>query len=219
MKNVKWSLMIAMGFLAGCGGAPVQKVDIEKPQFKVLDAAPGGREAWLDNPNMYAEKTGWDIQNYYYYSGEAQSADQRMACEKAQSDTIDDISRQVSVFVDSSIARASSDSVSSDSAGLSAASATSTDTSQLSSQLSKGVVGGIEKKKQYWEQRDYSEAGGARSIYYCWILSKVAKKDVESMMLRARDLKFRASPDLKAKVEGKMNSIDQDFTDFVKQKQ
>ena len=65
--------------LAACGGAPVREVEIEKPQFKVTDAAPGGREAWLDSPNFYAKKEGLDTDNYYYYVGDAQSADKRMA--------------------------------------------------------------------------------------------------------------------------------------------
>ena len=63
------------GVLAACGGAPVKEVKVEAPQFKVTDAAPGGREAWLDNPNFWAKKEGQDTEKFYYYVGESQGAD------------------------------------------------------------------------------------------------------------------------------------------------
>jgi hypothetical protein len=214
MKS-KIIISISLLALAACSGAPVQKVEIEKPQFKVTDAAPGGREAWLDNPNLYADKEGLDTKDYLYYTGDAQSADKRMACEKAQADVIDDVARQVSVFVNSSIARAASDSTSSDSTGISASSASSTETSKLSSQLSKTLVAGIEKHKQYWEQRNYSEVGGAKSIYYCWVLGKVSKKTVDQMIDRAKNIRFKEDPNLKEKVEGKLGNLQSEFKEYM----
>ena len=201
--------------LVGCGGAPVQKVDVEAPQFKVTDAAPGGREAWLENPNLYAKKEGLDLEKYTYYTGDAQSADKRMACEKAQADILDDVAKQVSVFVDSSIARASTDSTTSDSVGISASSASSTETSKLSSQLTKTLVAGVTKYKQYWEQRDYSQAGGARSIFYCWVLGKVDQKTIGQMIERAKTIRFKESPDLKEKTEGKLNNLQKEFEKYM----
>lgn len=216
LVNVKYlGILIISALFTACGGAPVQKVEIEKPQFTVTDAAPGGREAWLDNPNLYAEKEGLNTKDFYYYTGDAQSADKRMACEKAQADVIDDVSRQVSVFVDSSIARASSDSTSSDSSGISASSASSTETSKLSSQLSKTLVAGIEKHKQYWEQRNYSAVGGAKSIYYCWILGKVNQKTVDQMIDRAKSIRFKEDPKLKEKVDAKMGDLQQGFEKYM----
>jgi hypothetical protein len=217
MKTIYRSVLAGVAVaMIGCGSAPVQKVEVEAPQFKVLDAAKGGREAWLDNPNFYAEKEGLNTKDFYFYTGEAQSANKRMACEKAQADTVDDISKQVSVFVDSAISRAQSDSTSDDTAGLTSASASSSETSKISSQLSKTVVGGIQKKKQYWEQRDYSQVGGAKSIYTCWVLVQVAKRDVEQMVLRARTLRFKDEPDLKNKVETKLNTIEKDFDSYIR---
>ena len=201
--------------LSACSGAPVQKVEIEKPQFKVTDAAPGGREAWLENPNLYAKKEGLDTDQYMYYTGDAQSADKRMACENAQANLIDDVSKQVSVFVDSSIARASTDSTASDSVGVSASSASSTETSRLSSQLSKTLVAGVEKNKQYWEQRNYSEVGGAKSIYTCWVLGKVDKKTIGQMIERAKSIRFKEDPDLKGKTEGKLGNIEKEFDKYM----
>lgn len=216
-------IVVSFGFLAtslvGCSSAPVQKVEVEAPQFKVLDAAKGGREAWLDNPNFYAEKEGLNTKDYYYYTGDAQSANKRMACEKAQADTVDDISKQVSVFVDSAIARAQSDSTTDDTTGTTSASASSSETSKISSQLSKTIVGGIEKKKQYWEQRDYSQVGGAKSIYSCWVLSQVSKKDVEQMVQRARTLRLKDDPEMKSKVDAKLNSIDKEFDAYIRKQQ
>ncbi len=186
--------------LSACGGAPVQKVEIEEPKFKVLDAAPGGREAWLDNPSLYAEKEGLDIKNNFYFTGEAKSADKRMACENAYADATDDLAKQVSAFVNTSIARASSDSTAQDSSGVSSVSASQTETARLSSQLSKVLVTGLNKKKQYWEQRDYSEVQGAKSIYHCWVLTEVSQKKVEQLILKAEQIRFKNDPNLKQKV-------------------
>ena len=206
---------LALVGMIGCSGAPVQKVDIEKPQFKVIDAAPGGREAWLENPNLYAKKEGLDTDKYTYYTGDAQSADKRMACENAQANLIDDVSKQVSVFVNSSIARAGTDSTSSDSTGMVASSASSTETARLSSQLSKTLVAGVEKYKQYWEQRDYSEAGGAKSLYYCWVLGKVDQKTITQMIERAKTIRYREDPKLKAKVDAKLKDLDKEFDRYM----
>jgi hypothetical protein len=218
VKNIVLGLTSAATLaviLSGCSGAPVREVEIEKETFKVTDAAPGGREAWLDNPNFWAEKDGQDTKEFYYYTGDAQSADKRMACEKAQADAMDDISRQVSNYVDTSIARAQSDSTSSDTGGSSAISASSTETSKLSSQLTKSLVTGVEKKKQYWEQRDFSSTGGAKSIFTCWVLAKVSKKKVEDLISRAEAIRFKQDPSLKAKVETKMGELEKGFETYM----
>lgn len=208
----------AMGLisiLSACGGAPVREVKIEEQKFKVTDAAPGGREAWLDNPNFYAKKEGLDTDNFYFYTGDAQSADKRMACEKANADAVDDVAKQVSTFVDTTFARAGADSTGSDSNGTSAVSSSQTESSKLSSQLSKALVSGVEKNKQYWEQRDYSPVGGAKSIYYCWVLEKVSKKQVQDLITRAQTIRFQQDPDLKAKVDGKVTDIQKEFDKYM----
>ena len=222
MKNQSKKIALTVGFVsassalfAACGGAPVREVKVEPPTFKVLDAAPGGREAWLDNPNYYAKKEGLDTDNFYYYVGDAQSADKRMACEKANADALDDVAKQVSTFVDSTLARASADSTGNDTNGTSAISASQTETSALSSQLSKALVTGVEKNKQYWEQRDYSQVSGAKSIFYCWVLAKVSKKKVEDLVTRAETIRFSKDPDLKSKVEGKVNDIQKEFEKYM----
>ena len=201
--------------LSACGGAPVREVKVEEPQFKVTDAAPGGREAWLDNPNFYAKKEGLDTDNFYYYVGDAQSADKRMACEKANADALDDVAKQVSTFVDSTLARAGADSTGSDTNGTSAVSSSQTETSRLSSQLSKALVSGVEKNKQYWEQRDFSQTGGAKSIFTCWVLEKVGKKQVQDLITRAQTIRFKEDPELKAKVEAKSTDIQKEFEKYM----
>jgi hypothetical protein len=215
MKKTLLTLGFASVVLSACGGAPVREVKVEEPQFKVTDAAPGGREAWLDNPNFYAKKEGLDTDNFYYYTGDAQSADKRMACEKANADAMDDIAKQVSTFVDSTLARAGADSTGNDSNGVSAVSSSQTETSRLSSQLSKALVTGVEKNKQYWEQRDFSQSGGAKSIYTCWVLAKVSKKKVDDLIVKAETIRFKEDPNLKAKVEGKMTDIQKEFEKYM----
>jgi hypothetical protein len=210
MKKVVGVVCVLSG-IVGCSGAPVKEVKVEEPQFTVTDAAPGGREAWLDNPNFFAKKEGLDTEKFFYFSGDAQSADKRMACEKANADIVDDVAKQVSTFVDSAIARASSDSTGSDSSGISAVSASQTETSRLSSQLSRTLLSGVEKSKQYWEQRDYSQVGGAKSIFYCWVLGKVSKKQVDDLILKAQSFRLKREPELKAKVEGKLADLPGEF--------
>jgi hypothetical protein len=214
-SQIIFTAITATMILSACGGAPIKEVKVEEPTFKVSDAAPGGREAWLDNPNFWAEKEGQDVKDFYYFTGDAQSADKRMACEKAHADAVDDIAKQVSTFVDSTIARASTDSTGNDSNGMTSSSASQTETSKLSSQLTKALVTGVEKKKQYWEQRDYSEKGGAKSIYYCWVLTKVSKKKVEDLVSKAEAIRFREDPKLKEKVENKMNDIQKEFEKYM----
>ena len=214
MKKTLITLSLS-SVLYACGGAPVKEVTVEAPQFKVTDAAPGGREAWLDNPNFWAKKEGLDTEKFYYYVGESQGADQRMTCEKANADAIDDIAKQVSSFVDTTLARASTDSTGTDSSGVSSVSASQTETSKISSQLSKALVSGVEKNKQYWEQRDFSQSGGAKSIFYCWVLAKVSKKQVDDMITRAQTLRFKNDPALKAKVEGKIEDIKKEYNQYM----
>jgi hypothetical protein len=214
MKKTLITLSLS-SVLYACGGAPVKEVTVEAPQFKVTDAAPGGREAWLDNPNFWAKKEGLDTEKFYYYVGESQGADKRMTCEKANADAIDDIAKQVSSFVDTTLARASTDSTGTDSSGVSSVSASQTETSKISSQLSKALVSGVEKNKQYWEQRDFSQSGGAKSIFYCWVLAKVSKKQVDDMITRAQTLRFKNDPALKAKVEGKIEDIKKEYNQYM----
>jgi hypothetical protein len=201
--------------LGACSGAPVREVKVEAPTFKVTDAAPGGREAWLDNPNYWAKKDGQDTDHFYFYVGDAQSADKRMSCENANANAMDDVAKQVSTFVDSTLARASTDSTGNDSNGASSISASQTETSRLSSQLSKTMVNGVEKTKQYWEQRDYSQVSGAKSIYYCWVLEKVSKKQVEDLVARAQSIRFQQDPNLKAKIEAKSIDIEKEFEKYM----
>jgi hypothetical protein len=211
LRLKQFSAITACLILAACSGAPVQEVKVEEPKFKVTDAAPGGREAWLDNPNFWADKEGENTKEFYYFTGDSQSADKRMSCEKAHADAMDDIAKQVSSFVDTTIARASTDSTGNDSNGMTSSSASQTETSKLSSQLTKALVTGVEKKKQYWEQRDFSEFGGAKSIFHCWVLAKVAKKKVDDLIVRAETIRFKEDPKLKEKVESKMIDIQKEF--------
>jgi hypothetical protein len=217
MKTVSTVLAVVAvsAILSACSGAPVKEVKVEEPTFKVTDAAPGGREAWLDNPNYWAKKDGQDTEHFYYYVGDAQSANKRMACENANANAVDDVAKQVSTFVDSTLARASTDSTGNDSNGTSSISASQTETSGLSSQLSKALVSGVEKNKQYWEQRDYSQVSGAKSIFYCWVLEKVGKKQVDDLIARAQTIRFQQDPNLKAKVEGKTQDIEKQFDTYM----
>ncbi len=208
--------------LAGCSSSPVQQVNVEPPQFKVIDAAPGGRETWLDNPEQYAmhpsdSTLGLDPRNFYYYSAEGRSASKRMACEKAQANALDDVAKRVATFVDTSLVRAATESNTSDTSQVTAESQVSEQTTRISSQLSKALLSNVAQKKRYWEQRDYSQVGGARSIYYCWILTEVSKNDILNMVHKAATLRSQGDPDLKAKVDAKLQTIDKDYDNYQKQ--
>ncbi len=207
--------------LAACSHTPkAEEVKVEKPEFKVLEAAPGGREAWHDDAFSWAREmgkdNGYDVEKFYYYSGQAESASKRAACEKAQANMVDDIAKNVAVFVDSAVARASSDSSTDSSSGTSTTGESSEEVSRISSQLSKAQLNGITIKKNYWEKRDYSEHGGARSIYYCWALAEVNKQDVQSMIAKAKTLRLN-NADLRDKVEDKLKNIDADYDKYQQQ--
>lgn len=212
--NVKAGIAVAMlvgGF--GCASSAV-KVKVEEPDFKVLEAAPGGRETWMDSPQMYAEQNGLDAKANYFYTGESKSADKRMACEKAQANVNDDIARQVAVFVDTSLTRAASDSSASDTNAGSSASQVSEETQRISSQLSKAQLSNIVKVKQYWERRDFAQSNGPRNIHYCWVLSSVGKQEVNNLVSRATTMKLQANAELKAKVEQKAGEIEKKYEEW-----
>lgn len=220
MKHVK-KLMFALGLVAaGCSSGPkVEEVEVEKPQFRVLEAAPGGRELWLDNPHQFALETGqdkgFDTEKYYYYSGEGHSANQRSACEQAQANVTDDVARQVAVFVDTSIARATAENSMDSSAGVSAQGEVSEEMQRITSQLSKTSLHGVAQRKKYWEKRDYSQAGGAKSIYYCWVLAQVGKEDVEKLIQKASTMRLREDKALQAKVQDKLQNLGEDYEKYM----
>ena len=213
-----WKIFSLVGLviLVGCSRAPVQKVKVEAPSFKVLDATPGGREAWHDNPQIYAKDNGWDIKKFYYFSSEAKSANKRLACEKAHANITDDIAKQISAYVDTAIARATAENTTSESGGIEATSEVSEETERLSSQLAKAHLSGVILKKRYWEQRDYSEAGGAKSIFYCWALVQVSKKEVQKMIRKANTLRLRNNPELKNKVSNKLSDLEESYEKWHK---
>jgi hypothetical protein len=220
MKNAKWIALGLMSTLAACSHTPkVEEVEVEKPEFKVSEAAPGGREMWLDNAHDYAqemgEKRGFDTEKNYYYSGEGKSASKRLACEKAHADVVDDVSKKVAVFVDSSVARAANESTSESTSGATANGSVNEEVQRISSQLSKASLHGISLKKKYWEKRDYSQAGGAKSTYFCWVLAEVDKKDVESMVQRAKTLRLQDA-DLKKKVSDKLGNLASEYDEYQK---
>jgi hypothetical protein len=214
MKSINAWSVIALSLLVACSGKPpVEEVKVEKPQFKVLEAAPGGREMWLDFPQQWAEKSKLDTEKFYYYVGESRSADKRMACDKARANMIDDVGKQVVSFVDSSIARASSDSSSESTTGISADSTVSEETQKISSQITKTSVNNVRIEKQYWEKRDYSEAGGAKSIYVCWVLAAVDKKEVQNMIARANSIRMKDAS-LREKVGEKLKNLAQEYDEY-----
>ncbi len=222
-----WIVPLMLGFgaaVSGCSHSPkVEDVKVESPEFKVSEAAPGGREAWHDDASSWAHDTGknngYDVEKFYYYSGQAQSASKRTACEKAQANLVDDIAKNVAVFVDSAVARASSESSSDSSAGTSGTGEGSEEVSRVSSQLSKAQLNGITIKKNYWEKRDYSEHGGARSIYYCWSLAEVSKQSIETMINHAKALRLQSNEELRDKVESKLSTLSADYDKYQQQHQ
>lgn len=207
-------LLISFSFLLnglwGCSTSPI-KVKVEEADFKVMDAAPGGREAWLDNPQVYAEDKGYEVKENYFYVGEAKSPDKRMACEKAHANVMDDISKQIAVFTDTSISRASAESAQSDSGQSTNMGQVSEETQKISAQLSKAQLSNIMVKKSYWERRDYSQGGGAKNLTYCWVLVYVSKKDVNNLVSRATTMRLGQNEELKEKVEKKLENIDQKY--------
>ncbi|NUM89078.1 MAG: hypothetical protein HUU37_07740 [Bdellovibrionales bacterium] len=220
MKKVVAGIFV-MGLAACSSGPEVREVKVEKEQFKVMEAAPGGREMWLDDAHGFAEESGegrgYDVSRFFYYSGEGKSASKKLACDKAHSDVIDDVSRGVAVFVDSAVARASTESSSDSTSGTTATSEVNEEVEKISSQLSKASLNGVALKKKYWEKRDYSEAGGAKSIYHCWVMAEVDKKDVESMIQRAKTLRLRSDGDLKKKVADKLDNLDDQYENYIRQ--
>lgn len=209
--------VLALMAWAACSSAPpVQEVKVEEPQFKVTEAAPGGREAWLDNPHFFAEKSGLDVEKNYYYSAEAKGADKRLTCEKAQANLVDDIAKQVATYVDTSIARATSETTSTTSEGNYESGQVSEQTQRLSSQLSKVGVNKVQFKKTYWEKRDYSENGGPKAMHYCWVFAAVEKKAVDQMVSRANSIRAKEDPALKAKLGEKMGEIAKGYEEYQK---
>ncbi len=201
--------------LGACASTTV-KVKVEEPDFKVLEAAPGGRESWIDMPQSYAESNGLDAKMNYFYTAEAKSADKRMACEKARANVADDIAKQVAVFVDTTITRAASDSSQADTNSGANSSQVSEEAQRISSQLSKAQLSNVQVAKQYWERRDFSQAGGPKNIYYCWILSSLAKEEVNHLVARATHMRLQENAELKAKVEQKAGEIDKKYEEWQK---
>jgi hypothetical protein len=74
-------------------------------------------------------------------------------------------------------------------------------------------------RKNYWEKRDYSERGGARSLYYCWSLAEVGKQDVLAMIVKARTLRLQTNADLRDKVDAKLSSLETDYDRYQQQHQ
>lgn len=200
--------------ITGCSGSAV-KVNVESPDFKVMEAAPGGRESWLDTPQQYADEKGMD-NKMYYYVGESRSADKRMACEKAHANSMDDVAKQVATFVDTTFTKAASESAQSDSQSPSGDSRVSEETQKISSQLSKVQLSSISVKKQYWERRNYSESGGAKNINLCWVLVAASKQDISNLISRATQLKVAENAELKAKVEESASKIDEKYEQWQK---
>ena len=207
-----WIVPLTLAFgaaISGCSSTPkTVEVDVEKPQYKILEAAGGGREAvretWHDEPNAWATQMGkdkgYDTNLNDYYSGQAQGASQRDACEDAQANLLDDISKKVSSAADTASARAKSNSASNSSTGITGSNESSQEGSSMSSQHFKVDLSGATMKKTYWEKRDYSEHGGARSIYYCWVLGEVSKQEISrAIALRAQNGKLREQADAKLK--------------------
>lgn len=203
----------AAGMLSACASSTV-KVEVAEPTFKVLEAAPGGRESWHDTPQIYAEEKGMNVKDNYYYTGEARSADKRMACEKAQANVTEDVARQVATFVDSTMNRASSESTQTDTAMGQANSAVSEETIKTSSQLAKASISNVALKKQYWELRDYSETGGPKNIHVCWALVEIARKDIDKLVAKATTYRAEGSDELKKLAGDGVGDIQKKYEQF-----
>jgi hypothetical protein len=205
--------LFAVSIVSACASKTV-KVEVAEPTFKVLEAAPGGRESWHDTPQVYAEENNMNVKDNFYYTGEARSADKRMACEKAFANVTDDVAKQVATFVDSSIARASSESTQTDTAMGQANSAVSEETIKTSNQLAKSSISNVALKKQYWELRDYSETGGPKNIYQCWVLVEISRKDVEKLVAKATTYRAEQNPELKKMVGENLSQMQKNYEQF-----
>ncbi len=208
---------LALIVLISSCASKTTKVDIEAPKYKVLDAASNGvREEWLDNPQAYAEDKGLDVKTKYFYVSDSESATKHMACSKARARLSDKVATQVATFVDNSLVTATSEASGSDSEAISAQSQVNEETEKISSQLSKALVSNVEFVRTYWEQRDYSEVGGARSLFHCWVLGSVSKANIASMVHRAGNLKAQESPELKKQLDEKMSQLGAEYEKYQK---
>lgn len=221
MKIIASVLAVTAIIVTGCSSAPKpQEVKVEKPDFKVKEAASGGREGWMDNPQTWAEEMKdekrFDTQNFYFYSGEGNSASKDLSCDKAQASMKDTIAKQVATFVDTAISKAASESSSSSTSNSGQSSDVNEEVERISTQLSKAMVSGVEMKKKYWERRDYSENGGPANIYYCWILGAAGKQDIKNLISKANSIKLNANPELKEKVENKLANIGDEYDKYMK---
>jgi hypothetical protein len=201
------------GAISACASKAV-KVEVAEPTFKVLEAAPGGRESWHDTPQIYAEENGMNVKDNFYYTGEARSADKRMACEKAQANVTDDVAKQVATFVDSTISRASSESTQTDTSMGQSNSAVGEETIKTSNQLAKASISNVALKKQYWELRDYSETGGPKNIHVCWVLVEIARKDIDKLVAKATTFRAEQNPELKKLVGQNMADMQKKYDEF-----
>ena len=63
------------------------------------------------------------------------------------------------------------------------------------------VLAGVREVAQVWEERDYSQADGAASVYNCQVLVKVPKKRVKRMVDRVIKLVFKSQPKVRAQLK------------------
>jgi inactivated superfamily I helicase len=91
----------------------------------------------------------------------------------------------------------------------------SEDTQRITSQLSRSSLHGVAQRKKYWEKRDYSQAGGAKSIYYCWVLNQASKEDVERLIQRASTMRLSESKELQSKVADKLKNIGAEYEKYM----
>ena len=129
-----------------------------------------------------------------YFWNETDDSNNRMAgCNVAKIKATTKISQQISSYVFSEIkdttegARAI-DKMSSDGSTL------KNEYSEKLVQQSKNILSGVEHVGTVWEERDYTQAGGAASVFTCKVLVKIPKKTLDDSIKKVTKFAIEKLP-------------------------
>jgi hypothetical protein len=220
MKKKLVLCIFASLFLTACGSADkkITEVAVEKnpnPErvFKVdydlVDASEKALPDWLLEPSK-VEKSSEDRKMFRYFINESANTNQRLCEKSAEARATGHIGAEIAQFIKNSFAEATQ--------GGATEGASEYMQEQLA-QEAQSFLAGVTIVKKYWEKRNYKEALGATenmTKYYCYVVVKMNKKDVEKAVERskAKILGQIQAPEVKTKTDKALADVAKKFTDL-----
>lgn len=218
MKTI--SLIVLLALVGACSSKKkvkdIDNTDTISKDYEVKDASSNIRPGWIEDSMIWAEQEKMDVKKFRYFSFETEpKVSRESACNLAKANAYSDIAREITTFIQKSLASSEEGAASIDANNPRTQPLREFVSNTLAEKV-QSLINGAAVIKTYWEKRNYKQSLGAKKDYVgftCASLVQMENTRLKAAIDKASEtiVSKADDPETKENVKKALEKIDEDF--------